>query len=1217
MTKIKTQQDTKNKEINPPKVEIFLGQDVRRLLDLDPQTREEVLSHHSSHRKLNGNGGPSSKLKQSEISDEKCDIVSILAHGNGLIIGSKDIPKVKHATKSLFESTKGNTVENLSFIQSKKHNSHFDIIGCFQGAVVQDIERQADLFQVGTTFTIQAPAQYSTQATHTNPILRDQLREYEAGNQDQAALFAKYTKQTAETTYFVKVVAGKDGKNKIIAFKAIAPKHAKDAANLEEFMTREAIYEFGKKEHQHANLITLTGQDHEEYEALHAHIAEVRANTPIKETYLHDALTLSDSRSRERKNEKLELNSRSKEKEDLGFELLKLYEKDIPEHVAKSYLGVSIKTGEMISYLNLPKTYLAGITEYALAQNKTIAGKQPVIWALEHGLRIGFDKEHPLYWAMQNDKAIGQEPAIDFAVRTKQIIDGKSALEIAVKENKIVSGKPAIELAIELDATIGGKRAIEFAMENNAKMGEKSAIEWAIERDVTIGGKSVVEWAVQKDIKQIGDLSVIEYVLTHNTTIEGQNALDWVIDHHRSSRREKHVTTKEHIIEYIDEEGILHTEKIAKGVKLNDMLSHVCVAEGKIDDIPVLEWAQSYDRQYKNYKIFKNSPVQYAISKGHPIHGNPTINLPQIYDIKEIENAAEKGDLNKLKELLTIDPNKSHESHGFTPMELAIWANNVKAIEGLIKMGGNVNQVTKSGNTLLHKAVIGGKLEAVKALLEHGSNVDTANEDGNTALMLASYSLNNKSEIGKIAELLLDHGASPNLTNKDGYSMIENAACRSNTAVIKALLEKGKVDPNSTDKYGVSLFHEAIINNPEVAIMFLQAGADPHKAAIYGSSIGLLSEHENLVETPVAIASRFSQINVIEELAKKGVDFISPGASGETPLLIAIRQLIHAEYENKADVTFAVVKKLLELGADTNVASVGSYNQAEYPLTLLISSNYFNDKQKVVNLLLEHKANSDIVLPDGRSLLQHAIERGDRELKHKILENSVNINIQDKNAGTALLAEIAILSKSYYNMYSQDLSFVKKLVQKGADVNIANKDGVTPLQMAVEMQNHELIDLLISAKADPNMHDKHSNSPLSIALKQISKGHDATILSKLLEAGANPNISDQNGWTPLHYAVEKRDVALVAKMLEKGADPTLKAKNGTSPLEMAKDKLHFESMFGNIWQIVQKFNEAIFNEAITSNHAVASTKEVAELDTTIDHAPYEQDLSGKSEIHHD
>src|SRR5690606_19450050 len=94
---------------------------------------------------------------------------------------------------------------------------------------------------------------------------------------------------------------------------------------------------------------------------------------------------------------------------------------------------------------------------------------------------------------------------------------------------------------------------------------------------------------------------------------------------------------------------------------------------------------------------------------------------------------------------------------------------------------------------------------------------------------------------------------------------------------------------------------------------------------------------------------------------------------------------------------------------------------------------------------------------------------------------------------------------------------VKLLLERGADPNILNSKGMSPLQMAAYSGHLNVAATLLQAGADVNARDQERGYTALMAAS--SRGHlPVTLL--LLEAGADINARTTAGWTAEQLAVD-------------------------------------------------------------------------------------------------
>ena len=134
-----------------------------------------------------------------------------------------------------------------------------------------------------------------------------------------------------------------------------------------------------------------------------------------------------------------------------------------------------------------------------------------------------------------------------------------------------------------------------------------------------------------------------------------------------------------------------------------------------------------------------------------------------------------------------------------------------------------------------------------------------------------------------------------------------------------------------------------------------------------------------------------------------------------------------------------------------------------------------------------------------------------------------------------------------------DLALVRAMLQKDkALVNARDERGATPLHMAAEMGQTEIVKLLLGSGANPNaLAGEVGLTPLHMVCYDAFELAPATALEiarLLIAAGADVKKPDREGATPLHSA---QDPQLLELLLGKGADPNARDNTGQTPLHNA------------------------------------------------------------------
>ena len=105
------------------------------------------------------------------------------------------------------------------------------------------------------------------------------------------------------------------------------------------------------------------------------------------------------------------------------------------------------------------------------------------------------------------------------------------------------------------------------------------------------------------------------------------------------------------------------------------------------------------------------------------------------------------------------------------------------------------------------------------------------------------------------------------------------------------------------------------------------------------------------------------------------------------------------------------------------------------------------------------------------------------------------------------------------------------MLEKGANINAADRHGRTALLFAASNGNEKIVELLLEKGADIQV------APGNRTLLMIAAGNgNEKMVELFLEKGADVNAVDHRGWTALLFAAKKGNEKIVELLLEKGAD---------------------------------------------------------------------------------
>ena len=116
----------------------------------------------------------------------------------------------------------------------------------------------------------------------------------------------------------------------------------------------------------------------------------------------------------------------------------------------------------------------------------------------------------------------------------------------------------------------------------------------------------------------------------------------------------------------------------------------------------------------------------------------------------------------------------------------------------------------------------------------------------------------------------------------------------------------------------------------------------------------------------------------------------------------------------------------------------------------------------------------------------------------------------------------------------RDLIWMNFLIGKGANVNVHDGHGVTPLQLAVTLGFPEGVELLVSQRARIDEPNAEGETPLISAVHR----RDTALMRVLLKAGANPDRADNSGRSARDYALLNGPSNPLISEINNNAKPT-------------------------------------------------------------------------------
>jgi ankyrin repeat protein len=423
----------------------------------------------------------------------------------------------------------------------------------------------------------------------------------------------------------------------------------------------------------------------------------------------------------------------------------------------------------------------------------------------------------------------------------------------------------------------------------------------------------------------------------------------------------------------------------------------------------------------------------------------------------------------------------------------------------LIKQRADVNAADVEGMTALHWAAHWDDIDTVRLLLRAGARAKVANRYGVTPLHEACT-------VGNLPmiEALLDAGADPNAALGEGETPLMTAARTGSTPAVRLLAVRG-ADVNATEAWRgqTALMWAAAENHEAVARLLIELGADVNVRsthyefpALTGGNGGIIHDRAEGGLTALMFAARQGSIETTDRLLAAGADVNATEPQyGFTALQTAI---FNGHYE--------LAVRLADRGAGVNDGSLYTAIETRNLATYSNRPNPPDNDNGVTSM--------DLV----KALLAHGANPNAPYTK-RIPPRQAQGDINVPPGATPL----------YRATRATDLPAIRALLDKGADPNVATKDGSTPLMVAAGF----------GARRGGNEED---------VVEKADRADPLDAVKLYVGAGANVNAATEFGNTALHYAALTGSARVVEFLAANGAALDVKNKQDKTPLDLANPK---------------------------------------------------------------
>ena len=358
---------------------------------------------------------------------------------------------------------------------------------------------------------------------------------------------------------------------------------------------------------------------------------------------------------------------------------------------------------------------------------------------------------------------------------------------------------------------------------------------------------------------------------------------------------------------------------------------------------------------------------------------------------------------------------------------------------------------------------------------------------------------------------LVSRGGDVNAAQGDGTTALHWAAMKGDADLIRVLTTAG-ANLRATTRLGgyTPLYLAARAGHYEAVAALLAAGADVHQTSTTGATALMLAAAAGDTRTVTALIEGGSKVNAVDK------------AKGESALMYA------AAY-NRADAARLLIQRGADTALTTTVVDLNALTAPEESNMQRQMGAGPGRPVQIAGLTRGYRYNELIGTQGGMTALHFAARQGFTDTVMAMLDGGAQIN--QRNAGDQMSPLLIAIVNGHFDL-------ARRLLERGADPNLASANGVSPL--------FAVLNVYWAPKSlypGPKTYQQQQTKYLDLMSVLLDKGADVNVRVryKVWYQAYNSDFSgvDESGATPFWRAAYASDVDAMKLLIARGADPNI------------------------------------------------------------------------------